>query len=348
MFLGEIPTGFLADIIGKKRSLLIGKGFIILYYLILIFSNNFAFIYISALIFGVGSTFISGTDEALLYDILLEDKNNKNTADYLGKFSAISIIIIGLSMLVGGFVQRLGWGILLTLCVFGQITAIFFVKQISRADLNPSKDGRKIVFLEYIQALKYEIRHKEILILLLTLGINEGVISALYILAQDEFQKIGFSVSAISIIFAVEATLSALLLFNMDKLKGWMKEKRGLIIADVVSIFFFTMLLLNKKLVLVVSVLMLSIIGNFFATVLMDKMNVMINTLIRSSLISVFNSMSSLIMALIFFIISLIGERYMMFIVAAGILSYLIMLCYLLFYFKEKDDAVKTISEGSR
>lgn len=80
----------------------------------------------------------------------------------------------------------------------------------------------------------------------------------------------------------------------------------------------------------------------------MDKMNVMINTLIRSSLISVFNSMSSLIMALIFFIISLIGERYMMFIVAAGILSYLIMLCYLLFYFKEKDDAVKTISEGSR
>lgn len=94
MFLGEIPTGFLADIIGKKRSLLIGKGFIILYYLILIFSNNFAFIYISALIFGVGSTFISGTDEALLYDILLEDKNNKNTADYLGKFSAISIIIL--------------------------------------------------------------------------------------------------------------------------------------------------------------------------------------------------------------------------------------------------------------
>ena len=87
------------------------------------------------------------------------------------------------------------------------------------------------------------------------------------------------------------------------------------------------MLLLNKKLVLVVSVLMLSIIGNFFATVLMDKMNVMINTLIRSSLISVFNSMSSLIMALIFFIISLIGERYMMFIVAAGILSYLRMLC---------------------
>lgn len=33
-----------------------------------------------------------------------------------------------------------------------------------------------------------------------------------------------------------------------------------------------------------------------------------------------------------------------LFIVAAGILSYLIMLCYLLFYFKEKDNTVKTIS----
>lgn len=337
MFLGEIPTGFFSDIMGKKMSLLIGKIFIVLYYLILIFSNNFILIYISALVFGVGSTFISGTDEALLYDILLEDKDNKNTADYLGKFSAITIVIIGVSMLVGGVIQKLGWEVLLTLCVIGQLTAMFFVKQISRSGSKSLAVGRKTVFSEYLKALKYEIRHKEILILLLTLGINEGVISALYILAQDEFQKNGFSISTISIIFAVEAVLSFLLLFNLDKLKGWMKDKKGLVIADIISIAFFTMLLLNQRNVLVVSVLMLSMIGNFFTTVLMDKMNLMINASVRSSLISVFNSVSSLIMAAIFFIISLIGQQYMIFIVVAGISSYLIMLGYLIFYFKEKD-----------
>lgn len=337
MFLGEIPTGFFSDIMGKKMSLLIGKIFIVLYYLILILSNNFVLIYISALVFGVGSTFISGTDEALLYDILLENKNNKNTADYLGKFSAITIVIIGTSMLVGGFIQKLGWGVLFTLCVIGQLTAMFFVKRISRSESKPLVDGRKKVFSEYMKALKYEIRHKEILILLLTLGINEGVISALYILAQDEFQKNGFSTSIISIIFAVEAVLSFLLLFHLDKLKGWMKGKKGLVIADIISIACFSMLLFNQRSVFVVAVLILSIIGNFFVTVLMDKMNLMINASVRSSIISIFNSVSSLIMATIFFIISLIGQQYMIFIVATGISSYLIMLGYLIFYFKEKD-----------
>lgn len=347
MFLGEIPTGFFADIMGKKMSLLTGKIFIVAYYLILLFSNNFVLIYISAFAFGVGSTFISGTDEALLYDILLEDKNNKNTADSLGKFSAITIAIIGASMLAGGFIQKLGWGVLLTLCVIGQLTAMFFVKRISRSDSKSVAGGRKKVFSEYIQALKYEMKHKEILILLLTLGINEGVISALYILAQDEFQKHGFSTSTISVIFAIEAVLSFLLLFNLDKLKGWMKDRKGLVIADIISITFFILLLLNQRSVLVVSVLILSMIGNFFATVLMDKMNLMISPSVRSSIISVFSSVSSLIMSTIFFIISLIGQEYMMFIVVAGISSYLIMLGYLVFYFKEKDSLLKTC-EGNR
>lgn len=336
MFSGEIPSGFFADIMGKKMSLITGKIFIAVYYLILLFSNNFTLIYISAFVYGVGSTFISGTDEALLYDILLENKNNKNTADNLGKFSAITIAIIGMSMLVGGFIQKLGWGVLFALCLVGQLMAIFFVKRISRSDIKLATGGRKKVFSEYIQALKYEIKHKEILILLLTLGINEGVISALYILAQDEFQKHGFSTSTISIIFALEAVLSFLLLFNLDKLKGWMKDRRGLVIADFVSIGFFILLLMNQGSVLVVSVIILSMIGNFFATVLMDKMNLMISPSVRSSIISVFNSVSSLIMSVIFVIISLIGQGYMMFIVIAGISSYVIMLGYLIFTFRIK------------
>lgn len=336
MFLGEIPTGFFADIFGKKTSLITGKIFIAVYYLILLSSNNFTLIYISAFVYGVGSTFISGTDEALLYDILLENKNNKNTADSLGKFSAITIAIIGASMLVGGFIQKLGWGVLFALCLVGQLMAIFFVKRISRSETKLATGGRKEVFSEYIQALRYEIKHKEILILLLTLGINEGVISALYILAQDEFQKHGFSTSTISVIFALEAVLSFLLLFNLDKLKGWMKDRRGLIIADFISIVFFILLLMNQGSVFVVSVLIISMIGNFFATVLMDKMNLMISPSVRSSIISVFNSVSSLIMSAIFVIISLIGQGYMMFIVMAGIASYVIMLGYLIFYFQDK------------
>lgn len=70
MTAGEIPTGVIADKIGKKKALIIGNLLMILYYLFIMFSDSFMEIAAGAFVFGVGSTFISGTEEAFLYDFL--------------------------------------------------------------------------------------------------------------------------------------------------------------------------------------------------------------------------------------------------------------------------------------
>lgn len=70
----EIPSGYIGDLWGRKNAMIVGSihgaiGFSIYY-----FSAEFYHFLIAELILGVGQSFISGSDSALLYDSLLEVK----------------------------------------------------------------------------------------------------------------------------------------------------------------------------------------------------------------------------------------------------------------------------------
>lgn len=71
MVVGEIPTGVIADKIGKKRALMIGNIMIIGYYILMVVSQSFVGFIIRAVMFGVGATFVSGSDQAFLYDLVV-------------------------------------------------------------------------------------------------------------------------------------------------------------------------------------------------------------------------------------------------------------------------------------
>lgn len=77
MFFAEVPTGILADKIGRKLSIIIALALQLLGEVLFVFADNYAtFIFIS-IIAGLGFCFASGCIEALVYDSLKE-KNKQN------------------------------------------------------------------------------------------------------------------------------------------------------------------------------------------------------------------------------------------------------------------------------
>jgi len=70
----EIPSGYFADIWGRKKTLILGSVLGCLGFVVYGFSSDFYGFLLAELILGVGSSFISGADSALLYDSLLQDK----------------------------------------------------------------------------------------------------------------------------------------------------------------------------------------------------------------------------------------------------------------------------------
>jgi MFS family permease len=99
----EIPSGFFADIYGRKNSLVIGSIFLFLGYVIFSFFSGFNEFLFAEILLGIGGSLISGADSAILYDTLLEIKEEDKYTKIEGRTYAIGNFSEGIAGVLGGF-----------------------------------------------------------------------------------------------------------------------------------------------------------------------------------------------------------------------------------------------------
>ena len=68
----EIPSGYIADLFGRKNTIVISTIFSFIGYLIFSFYDGFFAFAIAEVLIGIGGSLMSGSDSAILYDTLLE------------------------------------------------------------------------------------------------------------------------------------------------------------------------------------------------------------------------------------------------------------------------------------
>lgn len=98
----EIPTGYLADRWGRKNTIIIGALFGFLGYLIYSISHDFYAFLFAEIVLGIGQSFVSGTDSAMLYDSLLSLKQKKKYSLFEGRMSAFGNFAEALAGILGG------------------------------------------------------------------------------------------------------------------------------------------------------------------------------------------------------------------------------------------------------
>ena len=98
----EIPSGYFADVIGRRRTLIIGTMFGALGFLVYSFSHAFLGFLLAELVLGFGQSFISGADSALLYDSLKEGKREKQYIRFEGRMTSVGNIAEACAGVAGG------------------------------------------------------------------------------------------------------------------------------------------------------------------------------------------------------------------------------------------------------
>ncbi|MBE9518208.1 MAG: MFS transporter, partial [Bacteroidetes bacterium] len=98
----EVPSGYLADVIGRKKTLIIGAVFGILGFTTYNFSFGFMGFLVAEIILGIGQSCISGADSAMLYDSLLEKGEEKKYTRFEGRITALGNVAEALAGIVGG------------------------------------------------------------------------------------------------------------------------------------------------------------------------------------------------------------------------------------------------------
>ena len=129
----EIPSGFFADIYGRRLSLFYGSILTFIGYLIFSFFSGFNEFFIAEILLGIGGSLISGADSALIYDTLLQLKKDEDYTKVEGKNYGIGNVSEGIAGIIGGFLAITS----LDLPVYIQTFVLFFSIPISYSLVEP-------------------------------------------------------------------------------------------------------------------------------------------------------------------------------------------------------------------
>ncbi len=159
----EVPTGAVADKIGRKFSMVLGSVLWGLSLLIYILGNNFYVFAIAEIIFSLGFTFKSGADTALIYDSLKTLKREKEFQKIEGYARSLTFYAQGIGSIVAGFAYEVNIFLPMIISIgFMIVTAC-----ISMGFEEPPIEGKEGKFgVNYIEQIKesgkYILGHEKI------------------------------------------------------------------------------------------------------------------------------------------------------------------------------------------
>ncbi|XGI84181.1 MFS transporter [Halorutilales archaeon Cl-col2-1] len=100
---GEIPTGYVGDRVGRRNSLLIGTLLISVTLVGIGLSESFATVVLLYVFWSTGYNFRSGSEDAWLYDTLIDDLGSERFAHVRGRGEAVSLGTGAVAAVVGGY-----------------------------------------------------------------------------------------------------------------------------------------------------------------------------------------------------------------------------------------------------
>ena len=103
----EIPTGYFADIAGRRTSILLGSVFGFGGYLLYSTSAGFWQFMVAETILGVGMSLVSGADSAMLYDSLASAGVSEKYTRYEGRITSIGNFAEALAGIMGGLLAAI-------------------------------------------------------------------------------------------------------------------------------------------------------------------------------------------------------------------------------------------------
>ena len=131
----ELPSGILADLIGRKRIFLISACFMMANYALLLFSRHFLMLAAACAMQGIGRAFSSGSIEALEIETYLCEHEGRNLEKINSTMAVIESVGLASGSIAGGILGYLdvSYSLLLILAFILQILilglATWFVKE---------------------------------------------------------------------------------------------------------------------------------------------------------------------------------------------------------------------------
>lgn len=182
----EVPTGAIADLFGRKRTLFLSNLIYILGLIVLYFGNSLPMFILFAVLSALSGALSSGTDDALMYDTLKSEGKEKYYKKIIGTYTAIWPFGAAIGSIIGGYLasisQKTPIGYSIIPYALTLMLSLFLIE---------TKYEKKVgatVNSHMLEAFKDVLKNKQMLIILAGGVVAWSFYEAPYLLSQIFFQ----------------------------------------------------------------------------------------------------------------------------------------------------------------
>ncbi len=217
----EIPTGAFADLVGKRKTLILAFLFQTIGNILMGVSTSVWMLAGSLWIFiCLAYAFYSGTMEAMLYDSLKTLKREKEFDEKIGSLGALRLWAMAISAIIGGvafnYYPGLPYLLSAILSFFGFIACFFLVEP----RIDSQKYSLRTFFAQNTKGIKVLFGNAYMKKLSWYLVVTGSLMVFMYNLLDDLLAvEYGFSPTSISLLFAVACLVAGIATYFIPRLK---------------------------------------------------------------------------------------------------------------------------------
>ena len=305
----EIPSGYLADVWGRKRCLFWGSVLFFLGYLLYSFTGAFSAFLCAELLLGAGQTLVNGADSALLYDTAAHYKAEQHYLRYEGRLTMIGNFAEAIAGIFGGLLAAYS----LRFPFYGQaivafigIPAALAIREYnhSRAVRNPAGEMLRIIrySLGENKVLRYNI---------LFSGIIGAATLTMAWFVQPILMQLQTPTSYYGVIWTVLNLTVGIAAFYSDRVEQalGMRRSNGLILVVIVG-GYAALALLPLTYACLAILFLFYIVRGFATPILKGYINQMTFSEMRATVLSIRNFIIRLLFAAIAPFIGWLNDYY--------------------------------------
>jgi MFS family permease len=287
MVVTELPSGYLADVWGCRRTILFGAVLGTIGIIIYSISHDFASFAVAEVILGVGFSFVSGADSAMLYDSLKAEKREKEYIKFEGRITSAGNFAEALAGIAGGLLATISLRTPYYFQIFVAAVAIpaaFFLKEPQHVQERIHLKMKEILAIVRLTYQQPEMR-SAILISSFT-----GAATLTYAwFVQPYFEKAGVPISVFGILWTMLNLSAGIFSMFSYRIEKWLSPKTTLLLIVILLSAGFILTSVEISLAGIAILFGFYMVRGLATPVLKDYINQYTDSKVRATILSVRN-----------------------------------------------------------
>ena len=308
----EVPSGYIADLWGRKACLVVGSGIWVCSWSIYCTGSSFSDFAIAEILTGVAGSLISGANTALAYDTLLQLGREQYYQIWEGRLVAIAGISEAVCGLIGAAIAAVNLVYpfyLQTLCLI-----IYFCLALTLVEPEYHAPKLKAEKLDRLKKIIVDVYQRPKLRWLVLLSSVFSSASFLIVwLSQDYLQQLDISIQSFGWAWAIFHLGMSLASVNSHHLQRILGIRKAILLLIFVLAISYICLGNIRHVWGLIFIMSIYLVRGFCTPLILNSMNQQISSSVRATVLSINSLMFRIAFAIVAPIVGAIASSYNLF-----------------------------------